>query len=545
MNIKNKIKDYLSAFMIIGIKISYDNVFKNIRCVEKLGNRFSILEKFLPVRMDWYLRYPVQKIIDTGNLLFDLSNRTALKNEWLVIYSKANDREKILLTNMIYTIGIFDNDICRAIICSIPCLKNLNYRYWMTQNISKMTFFMQDGLYDEYFTDRRELIKKCAIDLKLDIPKVKQEAQKYEKLCIVAYLQSKTPMNSEQRLTVMTANRMSKYYDDILVIVLDCFVEGEDDDHKLCTIFKYKSARKDKDIIKQLFNCRVNIHFCNGRNYRKRFQNAIDVIYDYNPTDIIDLSDDYSIISYYYAKDYYTLNMLLRIGATSLFHSAVFWDDSGEISRMLNEKYHFAKDKEIINWGLPEVIPEDETTLNKNDFGIGEKSFVMLTLGHCSKFCSNIFIDELCNFLKEYPDAVWLIVGDKIPDYLEYKFYDIVRKGQVISKPYEKHIVSLCSFCDILLRVDTTGGSGGTAIAAKQGLPIVMTNYYCDPLLWLGLHYSNIDNYTDLFKMVRELHNNADFYRLKQDEAKALVSKAEDTDEKWYRLYKYMKESKI
>ena len=81
-----------------------------------------------------------------------------------------------------------------------------------------------------------------------------------------------------------------------------------------------------------------------------------------------------------------------------------------------------------------------------------------------------------------------------------------------------------------------TGGSGGTAIAAMQGLPIVMTNYICDASRWLGLDYSVIDNYHDLAEDIQRLYDDKVYYNDRKLITKKLISKAIDSPEKWEEL---------
>ena len=158
----------------------------------------------------------------------------------------------------------------------------------------------------------------------------------------------------------------------------------------------------------------------------------------------------------------------------------------------------------------------------------------------CEAFCSEAFQDELCKYLSENPDAIWLIVGDIIPDYLQNNYYALVESGRVKSVSYEKKIGSLCSMCDVLLRVDATGGSGSTAIAAMYGLPIAMTDFPCYPMRWLGRDFSKIDNYKDLFEYIHRLQQDDSFYEIEQAKSKELVMNAVDGEKKWLELFEFI-----
>ena len=543
MVMKNKIKycfKYIfSLVVLIGINIK--DIFTAQMVAERIVYRYSYLSQIIDVRVDWLLTYPIHRIKGVVNID---EKKNSIKKNWINIYNLSGEKEKVLLLYLLYNIGIFDNEISEIVLGSICKFNNKNIRYWLTQNISKMTFFMQDGLYDDYFIDRKNLIKLCAEDMELNIPeKGIREASK-KRLCIVTYLQSDICMNSIQRYCVMTAKHMKMYYDDIKVVVLDCFIVGEDDDHSICSLFNYKSARDRIELINGFYENSADVYFCVGNNYKEKFQDAINVIYEFNPDEIMDLSDEYSIISYFYSKDFYTMNMMFRVGATSLYQTSVIWDESGDIIRQLNKRYRFVQDEEIVNWLVPEVIPCEDMCLSRIEYNIGNDDFVLLTVGHCADIVTNKFVDCISEFLNKNNDCIWLIVGDDIPEYLKVKYRGLIDNGRVICRIYEKHIVSLCRLCDVLLRVDTTGGNGAAVIAAKNGLPIAMTDFYCDPMVWLGKDYSTIDNYQDLFDFIQKLHDDNGFYLRKKKEVYELVRNIEDSQEKWYRLHSLMKSHK-
>ena len=107
---------------------------------------------------------------------------------------------------------------------------------------------------------------------------------------------------------------------------------------------------------------------------------------------------------------------------------------------------------------------------------------------------------------------------------------------QIIEHGYEKNLSALCAVCDVVIRSNQTGGSGGTAIAANQGLPIIMTNFMCDASRWLGNDYSNIDNYHDLMQELLRLKNDNTYYKQKQIITKKKIDYAIDAIPRWKEL---------
>ncbi|MCR5639212.1 MAG: hypothetical protein K6F97_10285 [Lachnospiraceae bacterium] len=524
---------YLCSYILtLGIRVTPSN---NDRAyLKKLSRRFGFLSKVFPIRMKHFLYVP--SIIVKNSI--EINNR---KKEYIAELEKllpeVSEKEAMIIISLSYLSGAYDDEMCKTILGYASNMKNNHFRYWITQNISKYNFFLQTGFYSDYYKDRKALVKKCAEELNITVPAVTCE-KTGKRLCLVNYLQSSELLDSAQRVSTMVAHGLAKYYDEILVVVLDCFIEGKADEHKWGSIFHYKSSADDYEKILKLYPDKVKLEFCKGDNYSERFQNAMDIIYAFSPSAIIDLSDEYSLISYYYSKKFTTLSMPLRVGASSLFFNAIEGVD-WRIDN-LNNKYHFLNGENVINWSFPEFVPNEKIELTRDDYGLSEKAFVILTLGKCAAFCSEDFQDELCKYLSENPDAIWLIVGDIIPDYLQNNYYALVESGRVKSVSYEKKIGSLCSMCDVLLRVDATGGSGSTAIAAMYGLPIAMTDFPCDPMRWLGRDFSKIDNYKDLFEYIHRLQQDDSFYTLEQAKSKELVMNAVDGEKKWLELFEFI-----
>ena len=83
----------------------------------------------------------------------------------------------------------------------------------------------------------------------------------------------------------------------------------------------------------------MKVFYLKRKNYEEKFQEALDYIYSYNPTTILDMSDEYSVISYYYSKDFPTYYLPLRSNVSSSFFSKILVDKFSY--NMLNEKYGY------------------------------------------------------------------------------------------------------------------------------------------------------------------------------------------------------------
>ena len=165
-----------------------------------------------------------------------------------------------------------------------------------------------------------------------------------------------------------------------------------------------------------------------------------------------------------------------------------------------------------------------------------QDKFIVVSIGNNSCF-TNDFIDEMINIMTLDNDIIWMLVGNNgLSAHMKNKGELLIQKNRIIDRGYENHLASLCSCCVIVLRSNQTGGAGGTAIAAQQGLPIVLTTFLCDAMRWLGDDYTNINNYHDLMQEILRLKNDDNYYKQRQMITKKKIDYATDSNSRWEEL---------
>ena len=177
--------------------------------------------------------------------------------------------------------------------------------------------------------------------------------------------------------------------------------------------------------------------------------------------------------------------------------------------------------------------------------GLNIDSFIIVSAAYVSKICSDEFCDKICKLLKNNSNFVWLIVGDTAPAYIHNYYGELITSNQIIEKSYESNLFALFKLCNLYLRTEVTGGSGSTAIAAMAGLPIVMTDYLCDPMRWLGSDYSKISNLDQLVDEIETLYKDSEYYEIKKQQCQMLAYEAVDAEKKWSALLEIMKRNRI
>lgn len=481
-------------------------------------------------RLEFHIRYITDELRSVLCENVDVFNR--LKGMWLVFFASSRDEIRTYMCYLFLKTPFLDNDIAKIIMDYALQTKNKDFRYWITQNITMSFFSSQKGFTEDFYLKRKQLLKKIAEESGFCLKKYRKDNNQQFTLCIIMYVLEPTKKNSLARIVKMICDGLSDYIKDINIVSLDSYYISKED-VQLSTYMRYGrlSASSKERVNNIFFGKNIKIHYVGKDCYKKRFQDALSLISKINPDCILDISDELSPTSYIYQQYYPTVYLPMRDATSSSFFDYIV-GPKWQIEEC-NKKYRAVDSEKIIDWVFPEYVPEKKGRYDRESFNISKQSFVILTIAKCSDVCNKDFQDRMAILLYENKSYVWLIVGDSAPVGMHQNHNELFVNGQIKELAYENNLYALCTICDVLLRTDTTGGSGSTAIAAMAGLPIVMTNYSCDCMRWLGKEYTNIDNYEKLFLEIKELYNNHNYYIKRKQEVLELVEKATDVSAKW------------
>ncbi len=531
--LKKKVKNILAYLPTVICSCNEKKLINETGWIKKLSNLYFINAKILNIfPISVFLSKYSKIIVNSIESNQELYNK--LKKEWIIFFEKASEKLKFFMMFLFYECDIFDGDVVNRILDFVKNSNNLEYRYWISMYISKMVFFKPNGMYSGFYNDRKAVLKKIALEI--DKPHIVHKSTEKNHIVIITYLLDDNIKNSMQRVATMFAKNLKKENNKITILCLDSFYQSRKESSRLIKYISYDSSESKSEKIQKIVGSDIYVKYINENYYLDRMNKTVETLYQLSPNIIIDIADEYSPLSYYYSQDFFTVYVPMRGSATSQFHSAIL--GSPHRYKNANQKTENNVDlKKVIEWSFPEYVPPEQGSFTKQDIGIDNDCFCIISIGN-NKYFSNVFVDEICHMLKNNDKLVWLFVGDNSPDYLHQNYSELLAERRVIEWGYENNLAGICRACDVLLRYDITGGSGATAIAAMQGLPIVMTNYMCDPLRWLGAQYSSIDNYHDLALEIQRLYCDNSYYEERKKVSLELVHKAIDSKDKWDDLYR-------
>lgn len=453
-------------------------------------------------------------------------------SDFTCFFDSVNENTKFVVSKLLYYSQKYDNERCEQILRFAEETSNVDYRYWITQEISRFTFHLQKGFYPDYYNDRRQLLKQICEDMQLTVPLKKEE--RTNKLCIITSMLDKSIKNSTQRVAAMFAKGLVSDFDEICIFSLDIFAPVGQEKRKLNTVLPYKPSILSKQGVEAMLPAGVKVHYPKGNCYAEKMQDVLNGIYEYNPCVILDMSDEYSAISYHYANDFCTVYLPLRRSNSSSCFTYML-ESRWKIEASYENDRHAGTVKNI-EWSFPEYIPPMNGKKSKSDLNYSEQDFVVVCAGNNDTVCNEEFVDEMAKLLTNNPRIKLLFVGKGAPSFFIEKYPLLFKNGQVREWGFENDLFGLYCACDVLVRPNMTGGSGATAIAAMADLPIAMTDFICDPNRWLGLDFSPFHTYSQVMDYILRLSEDGELYCSSVKKCKDLVNKAIDSPEKWKKL---------
>lgn len=533
---KKLVKSILEIIPLIFVHPGDKQLLEQCEWIDKLSKLYYICIRIYP-RYRLYCFF--KKYLDRINKAImnkKVSQEQVIKH-WMEHFEKSSDKIKFFETKLFFESGFITDEVSKMIMDYAYNTPSPNRRNNTVMDISMQTFRWAKGYYPDFYNDRKKILKKIS-DESCIVPNKTNRKDNKKRLCIVTYMLAPDFFNSVQRVASMITKNLHEYYDEILVASIETFHENKEEEKDTFFCYRKDYSRQYMSKINALFPDNVTAYIPDNLDYKGRSQQVLDQIYQFDPNVIIDMSDEMSAISYIYGNDYPVYYIPMRSNASSVNFTYILgriWKyDEG------NKIFNSIDIKRVKEWMFPEYVPERAKDYSKKDIGVKEDSFIIVSIGKNDTTYSNHFLDLMCKFLDENPKIAWLLVGNGASSYIKEKYSNLLSSKRIIEWGFEKNLTGLCAACDAHIRPNMTGGSGATAIACQNGLPVVMTDFVCDPMRWLGRNYSSLHTEEDMITELKKLYMDSTYYNLQRERVLQLVSKATNSKYWWNKLFEIL-----
>lgn len=533
LNLKKVGVRLLNVLPTLFVNPKTEILLNDVRWITKLCNTYSFLCKIYP---NYSVRHFLHSYIETVHKQISKGKITEeeIVSKWINAFKDFDDDDCFFLTKILFESGFLSEPAQKAIIQYAYDTHNPLRRYTTVMDISMQIFRWGQQYYPSFYNDRKKLLNQIACEIchKPDEPEC---SVKQKRLCIVTYMLGANLFNSVQRVACMIANNLAKQYDEILVVSLETFNLQRNELRTAFYSYRQRSSQKIYSQCKAMFAENVEVFIPDSVTYKEKNQLVLNKIYAFHPDSIIDISDEMSALSNIYSKDFPVYYIPMRNNATSISFSYIMgrlWKyEEG------NKRFNSIDPAKVKDWMFPEFVPERKKDYTKAEIGVSEDSFIMLSIGNNDKTYSRHLLDMICELLNENPKIVWLLVGNDAPQYVKEKYGSLISSKRIIEWGFERNLIGICVACDVHIRSNMTGGSGATAIACQAGLPVVMTDFLCDPMRWLGRDFSSLRTDEDMIAEIKHLYQDKGYYQQQSKRVQELVNRAVDADYWWSKLY--------
>ena len=418
---------------------------------------------------------------------------------------------------VLYLGGIFDAELMKCLIEAALQIENAELRQFLHgifNDTSTMCFPHPEYLFPEFYNLRRSFLKKlCKMyNFKIPVQRMKREnGSKRKKICVLNHMLY-DDKNAPTLLSTQISGILADLGYDVKVMSLDVYSYMAINTPIFSPAFgsRPSTAKEYRECHKKIYHPSVKIEYTDIVDVKERLQCQLDKIAAYSPDLILDMSDDFSILSDIYSKYFATLFLPMRgYQSSSCFTNLAIRSVDGFLSE--NDIYHAAEKECVVEFPVCIMPPEPKSQYTREMLSLESDDFVLVTVG--SRLNDEIkeeFADCVCERLLAKPNIKWLIVGSP-NEYLFCKYSDYIESKKIIYIPFEDDLPALYKICDLYLNPQRMGGGASITWAMHYGLPVAVLSNPNDVMPVIGKE-NTVHTYEQMMDYALKLWSDSSFY---------------------------------
>ena len=437
-------------------------------------------------------------------------------------------KDKLYIYGLLYRLDMFDNRDMKDYLEIIGALDDIEAQAWLCeQEIPWMIFLHPEFKVKEIYGWQRSMYH----DIARKIYAGKEAQKKVDERRIVILVDNlASDVYASAIFEIAIANELEKRGYQVLMVVLDTSFSPELDIHP-CIMHQRSSMQYEKQH-KKMKNTDWAIYYCQRVKFWERKIEAYDVIEEYRPCFVIDISQAGLIVS---AALFQHQFKIVHIPLSGYSCGAVFnryITKSKKLSQIDNEIYHSMDEEQIFE--APIKIPyklDISHTYERHNYGICEDDFVLVTVGNRLQYeLDTVFLLHMRKLLLNNKKMKWIIVGRNLGAAF-YEHMDVaIETEQVIEWGFEEHMSSLYRICDVYVNPNRLGGGGSVELAMEHGIPIAMTQMISDVTPVIKSENCKL-NYDEMFFYIKKLFESEEVRAVEGQKMKQLIHRKELTIE--------------
>ncbi len=437
-------------------------------------------------------------------------------------------KDKLYIYGLLYRLDMFDNRDMKDYLEIIGALDDIEAQAWLCeQEIPWMIFLHPEFKVKEIYGWQRSMYH----DIARKIYAGKEAQKKVDERRIVILVDNlASDVYASAIFEIAIANELEKRGYQVLMVVLDTSFSPELDIHP-CIMHQRSSMQYEKQH-KKMKNTDWAIYYCQRVKFWERKIEAYDVIEEYRPCFVIDVSLGGLIVS---AALHQHQFKIIHISLSGYSSGAVFdryIAKSKELCRIDNATYHSINEEQIFE--APIKIPYDLEIMHpyqRRDYGISDEDFILVTVGNRPQYEMDVdFLAQMKKTLRTNGKIKWIIVGKDLGTIFYDYMKDAIEEGQIIEWGFEERLSSLYQICDVYVNPNRLGGCGSIELAMEYGMPIAMTKAMSDIAPVIKSENCKQD-YSEMFLYIKDLFQSSKVRAAEGQKMKRLIDREDLTVE--------------
>jgi len=370
--------------------------------------------------------------------------------------------------------------------------------------------------YEEYFLDRREIMRKLREYYK---PMLKINANRTDNHLVIVSGQLLNYLHAPSKLVIDYANHLLKHYPKlkIKIVVEDMFNYSP---NELFFVYPFCSidSRTQREEHQRLLHPSIEVYYSNSNLSRiERLQNDIKAITDFKPQWILKIGAPESLaVDQLY--DFYPISSFSMGGAE--YSEWVDVKFGGYALEKINQELctKGIKDNKYIyeHHYVGLNFAEIKNKFSREELNFSSKDFILVTVGNrLEADLTREFIEGMYETLKKHESLRWIIIGSASNALVNEICSDLITVNKIQFITYTDELLSYYNISDVYVNPFRKGGGLSIAQAMYMELPIIALNEDTDAIPYVTA--AETFKRKDFFTAIQKLYLDKDFYKRKSE----------------------------
>lgn len=515
---------------LIRRKIAPDKIVSDIKFVGdlrcKLNTREVVLKNSWKQLVQDYMDNSLGRFEYFDTVIRDLHNyqdKDYIRNSVKKVISTFSPEEQVVLLRALMLAECFDAAMMQQYMSCFTKLKNKELVVYLLYEIVWTEITHEEYRYDEYYNDRRNIIKRnteSLLENKTFLLKKRQFApgQRVQKVCILRQSLPDYSKSSATRLAIDWANELSKRGCEVLILSAN-YLERMD----RVSFIRLHGLQEGFEMNGQYKSKNVYVEKAKGINIADKMCYMLNRLNSFSPDLIIDTCADYEMLSSIVYQYFPLIQIPFRGVNSCTFHHRCIVNNSKELFEIDWARFHSVKKENAV---FLSRIGDTQADLNRiasverksgrKQYSISENSFLLASVSNRLNIELNCeFIDCVAGILNKHENIVWILVGTDSFPYIQERYELLLQSGRIILWGYENELLTFYKRLDVSMFIyPKATGNGACAYYALLSETAVLT-MKCNGDIAAVIGRDNmIENDIHKFgRKIEELYHNSELLR--------------------------------